>query len=122
MDYQDEIYGWIYWGGSLDLRVRKNKFYFGAKTYYHKNLGFHKIKVETDTAETTLDLGDVRSWGIELKTGYDVSKHFGVWGAYEYRYIHIDEGEVGDLGGIPVYEPESKTREHVFSVGIALRW
>ncbi len=119
---QDETYGWIYWGGSLDLRIRKSKFYFGAKTYYHKNLGFHKIKVETDTAETTLDLGDIHSWGIELKTGYDFSKRFGVWGAYEYRYTHIDEGEMGDLGGVPVYEPESKTRERVFSVGVALRW
>ena len=122
MDLQDETYRWAYIGGSLDVKVQREKFFVEAKTYYNKDWRVKKIDVETDTAGTTLDLGDIHSWGIELKTGYDFSKRFGVWGAYEYRYTHIDEGEMGDLGGVPVYEPESKTREHVFSVGVALRW
>ncbi len=122
LDTYTEHYYWFAYGGGIKADVQKGKFHAGLKAYYQKAKNPKLDADFGDNGDETFDLGSTHTWGIQLRTGYDLSKRWTVFAEYEYRYTHIDSGPYEDLGGVPFHEPESKTRENMFSVGVALRF
>ena len=118
-DYEEEYY-WPYLGLSLNYN------------FYFYNLSFKpilsyqyaidpKLKILLGS-NPTLDLGNTRGYKIELPIYYKI-KNLKIFAFYRYQYWHINSSKTYNLNIynqiIPIFEPESKTKNQYIGVGLS---
>jgi len=117
-DY-NEKYKWGYYLVGFSINEYFNNVDFDLNLYYHKAFS-PKMKADLGGG-VTYNLGDVEGYRFELPFRYHLNKQYGILIKYTYDYWKINKSNVKNIvisgTTIPVYEPDSKTKNQYINFG-----
>ncbi|NPA11073.1 MAG: hypothetical protein GXO62_02400 [Epsilonproteobacteria bacterium] len=117
-DY-DEDYKWPYIGAKLSFEYKISSFRMIPQFVYQKAIN-PQLKVYVGN-NPDVALGDTDGYKFELPIYYNV-RNYEFFAFYRYQYWHIKESDpsliVIDNQAMPIFEPESKTKNQYLGVGV----
>ncbi|MEO2154939.1 MAG: hypothetical protein ABGW69_03980, partial [Nanoarchaeota archaeon] len=112
----NEKYKWFYGEVGIGINIDFSVIGIGTSVYYRRAID---PKLDVDLyGGTKLDLGMTDGYAFLLPVKYKLSKHYGIVTEYEYEYWKIRKSNV--VNGI--YEPESETKNQLFSIGFYIKY
>jgi hypothetical protein len=122
-DYNERYY-WKYIGFKYSYKINFDKFYFYPEMGYKIAIN-PKMKIKLGN-EPILDLGTTTGKFLELPFYYKYSNNIDFKIFYKYEYWHINPSNINvlvvDNHQYSIFEPESKTKNQYFGIGIIINF
>jgi len=122
-DYNEKYY-WKYLGIGYNYAIEFNKISIEPELEYQYTFN---PKLDLDLGSGgTVNLGKTYGYKAGLKFNYEYSEKISYSMFYRYQYWHISKSDSINITlnnlVIPIYEPESKTRNQYVGIGVNLKF
>ena len=114
-DYKEK-YKWFYGEVGIGVDIDFSVIEIGTSVYYHRAID-PKLNVDLNGG-TELDLGTTDGYDLVIPVKYKLSQYYGIMAEYEYEYWKIRKSNVVNV----IYEPESKTKNQLVSMGFYIKY